>query len=297
MKTLEKISVIEKIRLKNKSVKVIIGKVKYSKNSFDGKILGRPLYDWVAFACNGKDITFIEVSSGENFLNNIKNFIDEKFDYTLFLLSSTPLLTSMDIDSIIEYATFKDVNLCKLPCGYIFKNSYVLNGVDLMVDSVYSQNIDNFYVVENKKQFTYALNILQDRINSFHMENGVEILKPQSVYIEPEVDILSGTIIYPNNTLKGETIISNDVILKENNVIDNCTIGKGSCISGSNMKNSAIGDNTYVSSFCEIEDSQIGSECIIENYCLIKNTKVKNNSKIVIRSSLGDSNDSNSGAR
>ena len=297
MKILEKVDILNKVQLKKKSVEVIIGKVKYNKNSFDGKILGRTLYDWVAFACNGRNVRVIDITSKDNILQFVKNYINNNFDYTLFLLSSTPLITKQDIDSVIEYAFFKDINLCKLPTGYIFKNKYLSECKDKFVDSVYSQNIDNFYIVESKKQFSFALNILQERINNFHIENGVEIIKPSSVYIEPEVDIESGSIIYPNNSLKGTTIIGNDVILKENNVIENTIINSGCCISGSNITNSKMGNHTYISSFCEIDNSIIGDECIVENYCVIKNTKIKNKSKIKSRECLGESNDSNSGAR
>ena len=83
-------------------------------------------------------------------------------------------------------------------------------------------------------------------------------------------------------------------VLKENNVIEDSTIGIGACISGSNITNSKIGKHTYISSYCEVENSKLGNECIIENYCLIKNYNVRDNSKIKSRSCLGESNDSDS---
>ena len=168
---------------------------------------------------------------------------------------------------------------------------------DFFVDSVYSQNIDNFYIVENKKQFNFALNILKERINNFHLDNGVEMINPSSVYIEPEVDIEKGAIIYPNNVINGETFIGSDVILKENNVINNSCINDGACVSGSNITSSKIGKHTYIASFCEIENAVIGDECVLENYCIVKNYKIKNKSKIKSRSCLGDIDDCNCGTR
>ena len=147
--------------------------------------------------------------------------------------------------------------------------------------------MDDFYIVENKKQLDYALEVLQDRINAFHMSNGVEIIKPTNTYIEPEVDIARGTIIYPGNTIKGKTIISNDVILKENNVIDNVSIGCNSCISGSVLTNCTIESNVYISPFCEIKDSKIGKETTICGGCHINNYNVKNNQKLEPNTILG----------
>ena len=107
MKILEKISPCDKIKIKGISVSVIIGKVKFNKNSYDGKILGRKLYDWVSFACNGKDIKFIDISKGDNILEKLKSHINRQYDYTLFLPSSIPLITKVPVPTAfsLPYST------------------------------------------------------------------------------------------------------------------------------------------------------------------------------------------------
>ncbi|MGN0960574.1 MAG: hypothetical protein ACI4PF_00070, partial [Christensenellales bacterium] len=185
--------------------------------------------------------------------------------------------------------------ICKLPVGYVVNNKYLLENENLNIDSLYSQNLDSFYIVENKKQYNYALEILQDRINTFHIDNGVDIKKPKSVYIEPEVDIASGVIIYPGNSLKGKTIIDKDVILKENNVIENSRVGKNSCISGSVINGSVIASNVYIASFCEINNGLIGNYSSIGSGVKINNYKIEDNSKIKPNTVLGEENDSDCG--
>lgn len=285
MRVLEKIDVLQKITLKKPKFQVIILDCKVNNNSFQGRILGRNLSEWVAFACGQTPFKIIDFDKKTNPLEFVRDKIDEDFDYTIILLSTTPLLENIDIAGITEYAYYKDIKLCKLPTGYVVNNKYLKQN-SLQVDSVYSINIDNFYVVENKKQFTYALKVLQDRINNFHIGNGVEILKPDSVYIEPNVDIESGVIIYPNNSIKGETFIGCNVILKENNVIENSKILDNSCISGSVITTSTIEDNVYISPFCEIEKSKVGKDTIIEKGAVIKNKKIKCKSRISANSIL-----------
>ena len=296
MKTLEKVVPLEKIKIKQTSFQIIILKVKSTKNSFDGKILGRSLFDWVAFACNGNKIKMYDFD-GDNVLQFVKEKVDISFDYSVVLFSNTPLLDCEDIKNIKEYATYKQVDLCKLPSGYIVNNKKLTTIDNLQIDSVYSQNIDNFYIVENKKQFTFALKVLQNRINDFHIENGVEMLKPESVYIEPEVDIESGVIIYPNNSIKGSSKIYSNVILKDNNVIENSKIGIGSCCSGSVISNSVIGENVYISQFSTINNGLIGEGSVIGSNCVINNYNIDMNSKIKSFTILGEENDSDSGAR
>ena len=261
----------------------------------DATILGRTFVDWVSFACGELPHKVIKTEEKINVIDFLKGKVDKTYDYLIVLYSSAPLMTEDTIKEIVEYASIKGISLCKLPVGYVIKVADYISGM-IQIDSVYSRNIEDFYVVENKKQLNHAIEVLQERINNFHMNNGVEIKKPKSVYIEPMVDIEDGVIIYPNNSLKGETYISSSVILKENNVIENSKIGANSCISGSVINKSIIGDNVYISSFCEIDNSLVGRDTLIDKGSLIKNYNIRPNEKIKANSILGETNDSNSGA-
>jgi bifunctional N-acetylglucosamine-1-phosphate-uridyltransferase/glucosamine-1-phosphate-acetyltransferase GlmU-like protein len=295
MKILERIKILPKKKENKPTFKVLILQSKISPNSYGGKILGRSLTDWVAFACNGMNVSIIEYDGTSNLIEFVKGYIDDNFDYTIVLRSSTPLITKDTITAIIEYCSFKEVCLCKLPVGYVINNRQITKSQQLNVDSLYTQNLDDFYVVENKKQFIQAEEILQNRINSFHINNGVEIRKTKSVYIEPEVDISEDVIIFPGNSLKGETQISKGVILKENNVIENTQICNNSCISSSVIEKSKIEENVYISSFCDIKNSTICENTIINSGCKIYNQIIKPNSKIKAGTILGEEDDSDSG--
>ena len=288
MKVLEKIKIIEKPLKVNKTFSVLILKGKTNKNSFNGKILGRDLCEWVYFACAGHDIKIVDYNGKDNVLQFVRDKININHDYTIILLFNLPLLQSTTISDIKEYCEIKNSVICKLPAGYVINNNLFLNNKNLIIDSVYSKNIDDFYLVENKKQYSYALNVLQDRINNFHMDNGIEIIDPKKTYIEPTVDISKGVTIYPNNSLKGNTTINSGVILKENNVIDNSKIGSGSCISGSIINNSVLGKEVFVSPFCEINNSLICDECVIGKGVSINKYSINKGEKITPNSILGE---------
>jgi hypothetical protein len=77
--------VLEKLKLKInltddvKKFGVIILRVTSTKNSYNGKILGRSLSDWVAFACNNYPIKFVEFDGKKNILDVIKDLIKDKY--------------------------------------------------------------------------------------------------------------------------------------------------------------------------------------------------------------------------
>lgn len=277
--------------------KVLICNTKCNKNSFNGKILGLKLSEWVAFACENVPFEVVDYDKQSSLIDFAKKHVDYAYDYTIILLSNTPLITNDTIQNIIEYCKVKKIKLCKLNVGYVVNNEYLKSQENLLVDSIYTQNPDDFYLVENKSQFTYAFKILSERINNFHINNGVEILSPTSTYVEPFVDISSGVTIYPNNSLKGKTTLSDDVILKENNVIENSKIGKGSCISGSEINDTIVSHNVYIASFCEIKNCIIGNDVIIEKGCSLKNTNIASNQKIKTNGVIDNTNDSDSGVR
>ena len=296
MKVKEKLIVLPKKKDNKYKFQAIILEEKYSKNSYNGKILGRTLADWVAFACNDICVKKVQYDGSVGVLEFVKEYIDNSFDYTIVLMSKTPLIQSETINNIIEYCSVKDCELCKLTVGYVIDNIAIMTK-KLTVDSLYSQNMEDFYIVEKKSDYVYAEDVWQNRINNFHMSNGVDIVKPKTVLIEPEVDIASGVVIYSGNVIKGQTSIGENSILKENNVIENCTIGADCCISGSIITNSLLQDNVYMSAFSEINQSTIGADSMIGGSSKIGNTTIKKGTKIVPNSIIGDSNDSGSRVR
>jgi len=286
MEVITKLKILDKVKKEEKSFCVLILNIEPTKNSYNGKILGLSLCEWVKFASGELNTKIIDFKVKDGILNVVKDNINLDFDYTIILLSTTPLITNNTIKNIQEYAVFKNITLCKLPVGYVINNKEFSKNSNTNIDSVYSLNTEEFYIVESKVQYNYAFKILNERINNFHIENGVEIINPSNTHIEPFVDIDSGVCIYPNNVLKGNCCISSDVILKENNVLDNVIIGNGSCVSNSVIVNSKIENNVYISSFCEIMNSTIQSNVLIEKSVGIKDSKIKANKKILANTNI-----------
>ena len=67
--------------------------------------------------------------------------------------------------------------------------------------------------VNSRVQFAEADEILRNRINFKHLDNGVTLIDPQITYIGIDVEIGKDTIIYPNVILEGNTVIGNDCLL------------------------------------------------------------------------------------
>lgn len=86
------------------------------------------------------------------------------------------------------------------------------------------------------------------------LDEGVTLLDPDRVYIGPFVRIGPDSILYPNVTLEGQTVI-----------------GEGTTIySGCRIRNSTIGNDTVILDGCIVQESHIGDECQVGPYAHLR---------------------------
>ncbi|MBS6464035.1 MAG: hypothetical protein KH436_03760 [Firmicutes bacterium] len=129
----------------------------------------------------------------------------------------------------------------------------------------------------------------RDLIVKKHLQNGVLIVDPHSVWIDPSVHIAAGVVIHPNNTILGDTEIAEGVVLEPNNQIENSVIGARVRINSSVVRDSAIASDTAVGPFAHIRGrSLIGKRCRIGNFVELKNAELGEGVKVAHLSYIGD---------
>ena len=90
---------------------------------------------------------------------------------------------------------------------------------------------------------------IRDIILARHLSNGVRILDPAAVYIDPRVEIGAGTLILPGTILRGHTTIGRDCEIGPNAMIRDCTVGDRTEVNASQCNESTIGSDTHVGPF------------------------------------------------
>jgi bifunctional UDP-N-acetylglucosamine pyrophosphorylase / glucosamine-1-phosphate N-acetyltransferase len=143
--------------------------------------------------------------------------------------------------------------------------------------------------VNSRVQLAEAEEVLRNRINLRHMDNGVTLIDPKSTYIGDDVEIGRDTVIYPNNVLEGSTKIGYGVTLYPNSRISNSEIGDFVEIQSSVILDSKIGEKTTVGPFAYIRpESVIGSKARIGDFVEIKKSTIGNNTKVSHLTYIGD---------
>ncbi|WP_294393905.1 bifunctional UDP-N-acetylglucosamine diphosphorylase/glucosamine-1-phosphate N-acetyltransferase GlmU [uncultured Clostridium sp.] len=143
--------------------------------------------------------------------------------------------------------------------------------------------------VNSRVQLAEAEEILRNRINIMHMDNGVTLIDPKTTYIGVDVEIGKDTIIYPNNILEGNTKIGGRCILYQNSRITNSVIGNDVDIQSSVILDSKVGENTTVGPFAYIRpESTIGKHARIGDFVEIKKSTIGDGTKVSHLTYIGD---------
>ncbi len=108
-------------------------------------------------------------------------------------------------------------------------------------------NEENFKGVNSKKDLSDSELIMQDRIKTKLMNDGVIMQLPSTIYIEEGV------------TFEGECILENNCRITGETLIHNSHIKAGSVIEDSIVKNSDVGPLAHLRPASYIEDTHIGN--------------------------------------
>lgn len=143
------------------------------------------------------------------------------------------------------------------------------------------ERVDAFCIEDNQQvvgvndlvALSEVNDILRNRINQELMLSGVQIINSATTNIGPNVKIGQGTIIYPGNTILGNSEIGENTTLLPNNTIEDSTVGS----------NCNIGPMSYLRN-----NVKIGDNCRIGNFVEFKNTIFGNSSKCAHLTYIGD---------
>lgn len=143
--------------------------------------------------------------------------------------------------------------------------------------------------INDRVALAQAEKIMKQRINEYHMRNGVAIIDPDQTYIEPDVMIAADTTIHPGTIIKGNTVIEQNAEIGPYSELSNCYVGSGTVIRQSVVNDSNIGNDVKIGPYAHIRpDSAIGDKVKIGNFVEIKKTSLGENSKVSHLSYIGD---------
>lgn len=143
--------------------------------------------------------------------------------------------------------------------------------------------------VNSRLQLSEAERIMRLDVNKMHMANGVTLIDTNSTYIDKNVKIGRDTIIYPNCHIKGNSVIGEDCIIRENTTIEDSHIEDHVTIKSSTILSSKVGARTTIGPYAYLRPkSVLGEDVKIGDFVEVKNAEIGNGSKASHLSYIGD---------
>jgi len=143
--------------------------------------------------------------------------------------------------------------------------------------------------VNDRRQFAGAAAALRERINGEHMERGVGMIDPTTIWIDPTVTIAADVMIEPNVIISGVSRIGTRTRVESGSRIHQSTIGEGCTIRSSDIDSSTLHDEVEVGPFAHIRPGcEIGIGAHVGNFAELKATKLAAKVKVGHHSYLGD---------
>ena len=93
------------------------------------------------------------------------------------------------------------------------------------VEAIVLADADEGLGAGTRKELVDVEKAFRRRANNHWLDNGVTLVDPNTIYIDPDVMIGQDTIIWPNTYLQGKTTIGEDCVIGPNTIIRNATIG------------------------------------------------------------------------
>ena len=144
--------------------------------------------------------------------------------------------------------------------------------------------------VNTRRQLATAEQVVRQQIRERWLDAGVTMIDPASTWIDATVTIGKDTVLYPNVTLEGTTVIGEDCVLRSYTRLTNCIVGNGveildHCV----FADSQIEDDAHLGPFVHLRPGVVvRKKAKVGNFVEMKKTDLGEGSKANHLSYLGD---------
>jgi len=220
------------------------------------ELCGKSMLDWVLLALSVCEERVVNEAYSEKLLQYLKDLNTNK-KYIFVTYSDIPLLERNSFYKIMDYFSSNNLNAMRFDHGFVYKTEFLreVNSLEPAVRKSFGGK--DFLVIRDASDLSMAFDSLQERIRNYHKNNNVVLFGENTIFIDADVEIESGAIIYPNNVLKGQTYIGKNVVLESGNVINDSIISNNCILEKSVIIKSKITENKSIRPFSVIENESV----------------------------------------
>jgi bifunctional UDP-N-acetylglucosamine pyrophosphorylase/glucosamine-1-phosphate N-acetyltransferase len=115
-----------------------------------------------------------------------------------------------------------------------------------VVEAIATDDADECLGAGTRQELVAVEKAFRRRANARWLANGVTLVDPDSIFIDPDVVIGQDTIIWPNTFLQGATIIGEDCVIGPNSIVRDTQVGNGCVIEQAVVENKTLTAGTSI---------------------------------------------------
>ncbi|HEY1868488.1 MAG TPA: bifunctional UDP-N-acetylglucosamine diphosphorylase/glucosamine-1-phosphate N-acetyltransferase GlmU [Candidatus Cybelea sp.] len=143
--------------------------------------------------------------------------------------------------------------------------------------------------INDRVELSRARKEMNARLCAQHMRDGVTIVDPDTTYLEPELEIGTDTVLYPNTTIARLSKVGKACVIGPNSRLSYAVIGDRVAVRESVVMNSTIGSDVSVGPFAHLRgETTVAERAHIGNFVEIKKSKLARRVKVSHLSYVGD---------
>lgn len=257
---------------------------------YESKILGVPVSSWVERACKTKPV-LLGFSEEDNVIELIRPYLNGSV-YSVVLFANTPLVSKQHLNDLLAFVERKNMSVCKLKRGFVFKNEYISRMDEFFSIDSYNFASDDFFEVNSISDVKVAEEILKNRLFDFYEKNGVNFENRATISIDAISEIGYASTIFGGSRVLLNSKLGTNVQVGANSNISNSKlnedveIGIGTIVDGSIVKTGAkigdgvilkgsiVGEGAVVKAGSKIIGSAIGNDAIVGCVSAIVGSKI-----------------------
>ena len=139
------------------------------------------------------------------------------------------------------------------------KEFYLTDTISLLKKAISYEIIDEEEIqgINNRVDLAKCEEIIQRKIKTRHMLNGVTFVNPESSSVSEESEIGIDVIIEANTHIRGFSKISDNCVIGPNTFLENTSIKKNTKVVNTTIFNSEIMDNVNIGPYSHIRPGSI----------------------------------------
>ncbi|WEO94715.1 NTP transferase domain-containing protein [Streptomyces sp. FXJ1.172] len=117
--------------------------------------------------------------------------------------------------------------------------------------------------VNDQRQLSIARRALRDRINSWWMAAGVDIVDPDSTWIDVRVALERDVVVEANTRLYGGTTVHEGATVGPDTELRDCVVRAGAVVVRSSAVATTVGEGAVVGPYTSVEGSTVGAGSLV----------------------------------